>query len=606
MKNLLLVMFALVAFSMGAFAQVAICETPCAVVTDQPFVETTIPYYTDQPLSYLVNADMDLCVSARCPETTNVRVEIYNNYGIDATVDVSSISISGLTNLPEGLEYCVSQSNVSAGDYFSIRFYGTPTEEGDFNINISGTIVGRITSPLTMNVPDRTLSFETGIILHISQNPNAVTANFVASATQITEGETITFTNLSQNANAYIWTFTGGNPITSTEESPSVTYSEAGIYTVSLRAAASTLQLLTNGVTETKENYIIVTAPTSSGISVDFEAAQTAVQVGETVHFTSNCSSNVEVYQWTFDGGTPSTSTNANPEVVYDTPGVYDVRLKAGTSNILINITGVTKTKSEYITVVADPIDTTAVEANFNIPASAIDVNESVTMQNISRNATAYFWSFEGASPSNSTEENPTITYLRPGRYSITLFATNGTNSDTKTVEVCVADVVSADFIASSTAISIGEHISFTNLSTNASSYYWSFEGATPSTSMDETPEVTYLNAGVYNVTLFATNGATSDMESKVNYIMVVDNANVMLNETEEVKVYPNPVGGLLNVYAEGMDKVEVVDMLGRVVVEQDVFSDNETIDVSGMPSATYMIRITTSAGVVVRNIVVE
>ncbi|MBK7967250.1 MAG: T9SS type A sorting domain-containing protein [Bacteroidetes bacterium] len=49
---------------------------------------------------------------------------------------------------------------------------------------------------------------------------------------------------------------------------------------------------------------------------------------------------------WTFQGGTPSTDTSANPTVVYSTPGVYDVSLS------VINSAGsTTKTVSEMVVV---------------------------------------------------------------------------------------------------------------------------------------------------------------------------------------------------------------------------------------------------------------
>lgn len=33
-------------------------------------------------------------------------------------------------------------------------------------------------------------------------------------------------------------------------------------------------------------------------------------------------------YEWTFNGGTPSTSTQASPTIIYNAPGIYDVKLK--------------------------------------------------------------------------------------------------------------------------------------------------------------------------------------------------------------------------------------------------------------------------------------
>lgn len=746
----------------------------CPVESDNTFSETSIPYYTSQPMTYQVNTPIDLCMTIKCPETTSVEVNIYGNYSMSANANITSMNITSLSNLPAGLNYCLNGTYMESEEYLSVHIYGTPTEAGEFNINISGEINGTVTSPINMALNNRQLTFASGIVLNITQDPTALYADFVASATRITEGETITFTNLSQNAGAYLWTFNGGNPITSSDENPSVTYAEAGTYTVTLRAAASTVELLTNAVTETKENYIIVTAPSGSDIDVDFEADQTTVQVGTTVHFTSHCSSNASAFSWTFDGGDPSTSTNANPSVTYNTPGVYDVSLRAGSSNIMIYINGVTETKRGYITVTDGPVvppQPDEVVADFVVPAS-LPAGQPVTMQNRSQNATSYFWSFEGATPSTSTEENPTITYSRAGNFAITLFVTNGTNSDTKTVNVNVMDVASADFTADNTTISAGESVTFTNLSVNASTYYWTFTGGNPSTSTDvnptvtyetpgtysvtlfaagenssdsetktayitvlpvtsadfaasatevfvgdsvaftnlsenatsffwtfegatpensteenpivtysepgyydvtlyatnghgydvatktayiyvkavttadftadittvnvgepvtfvnlsenatsyywsfqggepavsqeENPVVVYATAGIYNVTLFATNGASTDMVIKEGFITVTDETSISTTNNGEVEIYPNPTASIVNVSAEGLLQISIYDITGRIVYEKDVNSDNETIDISRFQRATYAIRITTDTGTFVRTLVVE
>ena len=746
----------------------------CPIESNADFTETTIPYYTSQPMAYQVNTPVDLCLTIKCPETTSVEVNIYGSYSVNANANINNIDINGLSNLPAGLDYCLSGTYMESNEYQSVHIYGTPTEVGEFNINISGVINGTITSPISMQLSDREVPFASGIVLRITQDPNVLSADFVASATRITEGETITFTNLSQNANAYLWTFTGGNPITSTDENPSVTYSEAGMYSVTLKAAASTLELLTNAATETKENYIIVTAPSGSDIDVDFEADQTTVQVGTTVHFTSHCSSNASAFSWTFDGGDPSTSTNANPSVTYNTPGVYDVSLRAGSSNIMIYVNGVTETKRGYITVTEGPVvppQPGDVVADFSVPAT-LPTGQPITMQNRSQNATSCFWSFEGATPSTSTEENPTITYSRPGNFAITLFVTNGTNSDTKTVNVNVMDVASADFTADNTTISAGESVTFTNLSVNASTYYWTFTGGNPSTSTDvnptvtyetpgtysvtlfaagenssdsetktayitvlpvtsadftasatevfvgdsvaftnlsenatsffwtfegatpensteenpivtysepgyydvtlyatnghgydvatktayiyvkavttadftadittvnvgepvtfvnlsenatsyywsfqggepavsqeENPAVVYATAGIYNVTLFATNGASTDMETKEGFITVIDESGIDMTDENSIEIYPNPAMSTVNVSAEGMQRISIFDITGRIVFDKEFNSDSETIDISMFQRATYAIRITTDTGTFVKTLVVE
>ncbi|GIV35171.1 MAG: hypothetical protein KatS3mg031_2706 [Chitinophagales bacterium] len=52
---------------------------------------------------------------------------------------------------------------------------------------------------------------------------------------------------------------------------------------------------------------------------------------------------------------------------------------------------------------------------------------------NSANNPTSWQWSFPGAIPSSSTQQNPTVTYNTPGSYSVTLTTTNAFGSDTET-----------------------------------------------------------------------------------------------------------------------------------------------------------------------------
>lgn len=62
----------------------------------------------------------------------------------------------------------------------------------------------------------------------------------------------------------------------------------------------------------------------------------------------------------------------------------------------------------------------------------------------------------------------------------------------------------------------------FTNLSQFATSYLWSFQGATPSTSVDVNPtNICYNTPGNYSVSLIATSSVTSDTLTLNNYITV-------------------------------------------------------------------------------------
>ena len=58
------------------------------------------------------------------------------------------------------------------------------------------------------------------------------TACFTASSTSVSVGDNVTFTNCSENAKSYSWDF--GDGVTSTDENPTHSYSNAGTYTVTM------------------------------------------------------------------------------------------------------------------------------------------------------------------------------------------------------------------------------------------------------------------------------------------------------------------------------------------------------------------------------------
>lgn len=83
---------------------------------------------------------------------------------------------------------------------------------------------------------------------------------------------------------------------------------------------------------------------------VDFESDLTTICAGQSVTFTDLSYHNVASRNWTFDGGSPATSTSDNPIVTYNTPGVYTVSLQASDGS-----NSITQTKNSYIVVLSDP-----------------------------------------------------------------------------------------------------------------------------------------------------------------------------------------------------------------------------------------------------------
>ncbi len=72
--------------------------------------------------------------------------------------------------------------------------------------------------------------------------------------------------------------------------------------------------------------------------------------------------------------------------------------------------------------------------ASFTASSTNTTVNQAITFSDTSSNyPDSRSWTFEGGTPSSSTEENPVITYNTVGTYNVSLTVTNSAGSDTKT-----------------------------------------------------------------------------------------------------------------------------------------------------------------------------
>jgi PKD repeat protein len=255
----------------------------------------------------------------------------------------------------------------------------------------------------------------------------------------------------------------------------------------------------------------------------------------------------------------------------------------------------------------------------------AINQGETVTFTNASSANTHHIaWSFEGGSPATSTEDVVTVTYAEAGTYftaTLTAYNEDETISNTKSIYVTVAsvdpDAVEANFttdpaytdlyIYRMLAVETGTTVTYTSTcNENTDHIAWTFEGGNPATSTNTTVAVAYTTAGSYTTTLVAYNADETRTDTLTLSVTVTDPVAVEENAISEISVYPNPTSSIINIAAEGMQNITIIDMTGRVVMSKDVNSNFETISAEGFAKANYMVRITTADGVVVKNIIVE
>ena len=106
-----------------------------------------------------------------------------------------------------------------------------------------------------------------------------------------------------------------------------------------------------------------------------------------------------------------------------------------------------------------------------------------------------------------------------------------------------------------------------------------------------------------YYVEAVYSDGCTSDCDPIE--VTIEQSDDVAENSKMQVKVYPNPAEDVVNVTAEGLRNVELIDMMGRIISRNES-SETATIDLSGLAPGIYFLRLTTENSVATQRLEVR
>ncbi len=322
------------------------------------------------------------------------------------------------TDISEGCApLTVSMTNLSSdnADSYLWEVTGpTPASSMEENPVFTFTTAGSYSISLTAsNEVGENTQTQANIVI-VNDEP---LANFSSSAF----GNTVNFFNNSQFGDTYLWNF--GDNMTSNEENPSHEYATEGFYTVTLTVTNECGEnVWTEGVT------VGAMMPVTNFIAdIEEDCVPFVVQ------FTDNSSNDPTSWDWTFEGGTPATSTEQNPVVTFNTPGEYDVTLAAanevGSNNIL---------RSEFIHALDIP----------NASFAWINNGLNISFTNTSLAGTSYMWNFgDGFS---TTAVSPSHEYEMNGIYTVTLTVENecGTSTFSDEIDLRNTSIGELDFLS--------------------------------------------------------------------------------------------------------------------------------------------------------------
>lgn len=346
---------------------------------------------------------------------------------------------------------------------------------------------------------------------------DTVTSAFTGSPLSGCDSVTVHFTNNSFNGTNYIWHFGDGN--SDTASNPTHTYTTSGTYTVTLITFSTTL-CGTVSDTTIIANYVTV----NPSAHLAFTADSTFGCAPYTVNF-NNTSTNAISYSWAF--GDAGTSTVTNPSHNYIDSGTYIVTL------IGIGAGGCNDTMQVTITVIKPPIVTT------NFVGDTLKGCNPLTVHftNGTTNGSNYIWNF-GDSTATSTASNPSHTYTQSGTFTVTLIALTNTpcgivgDTTVRTSYIVVANptTINSSFTENQITGCAPLIVNFTNSSTNADSYLWTFGDGWFDTTKN--PTHIYIDTGSYTVTLIIFSNDSlcrTKPDTAVFDYIVVDSCNLYI-----------------------------------------------------------------------------
>lgn len=345
---------------------------------------------------------------------------------------------------------------------------------------------------------------------------------------------------------------------------------------------------------------------------------------GQDVNFRGNAfNANTIDYNWSFPGGTPSTSTSVNPNVDYNTPGVYDVTLNVSNSSGSNSLTvpGMVVVSSNTAQFQSDwgYYDTFWEESGFNANYLVFDHdntgrtwqfysganggstgNESVRMVNYD-NIEGRVDEFVTPSYNLSTVSNPTLKFRWSGA------ARNNTPADQLRIYVSTncgetwgaprvtwnnfalvnSGVASNSYVPLPSSIWTDAEVSLGNSASNASNVRIKFQWTSGG------------NGNNFYIDDLTISGAPLSAEA--------------LEQEIGLQVAPNPTqhSTAISMVLEGESKVELtmMDVTGRKVMDVNAGQMSQgahrfDVDMSAFTPGIYFLRVAVNNGLVVKKVV--
>ena len=341
---------------------------------------------------------------------------------------------------------------------------------------------------LTLYYPGSEEGVVKSVVIPVLSPPKAPVADFSISSTEGTAPFPIVCTDQSEGEiTEWIWDFGDGKVIRG--KNPTHTYVMPGQYPITLTVRGP------GGKDEERKNSVITVLEAPPVLKAQFSADP--VQGNNPLDVSFHDESTGTIIAWSWDFGDGVTSTEQNPTHVYTQPGTYHVKLSVTGPD------GTDELVRENLITLEKSIE--PVHAAFSALPISGDAPLTVAFTDKSTGDTDNWnWSFGDGLTSN--EKNPSHIYSKPGIYTVTLNAGGPGGNDTvekKDLISVLGSGLSPELIITAEPAQGTAPLTvlFGKTKTdNEMSSQWSFGDG--NTSGEASPVHTYINPGVYNVSL--------------------------------------------------------------------------------------------------------
>jgi photosystem II stability/assembly factor-like uncharacterized protein len=478
-----------------------------------------------------------IAVKASDPNTVWITLSGYNSNSVYKTTNGGSSWSNYSTGLPAIPMYSIVQdTSQSSSEILYVGtelgvFYKNGTNSWlEYNTALPKVRIGELEIYYNSNPSNNKLRAATyGRGLWecdlFSTGSNSPIADYSADASVICTGDTVSFSDSSiYNPTSWQWTITPSNVTfvngtSASSQNPKIKFTTAGYYSVALTVSN------TNGNdTKTKTNYIKVGGFQGPFIE-DFETTSTSLS-----HWRVSNPDNQGTWSLASTSGNGSSARSAYMSYYSNnTVGQRDNLISP-----IVNLSGLSSAslqfKHAYTRYYTTSTDSLIVYASSNCGASwtrlvsmgengngsfATGPNSTFTNSNSFVPSVAADWCGVGVGANCDSIDisayagNPNVMFIFQGydNYGNNLYI------DDILISGANSTAVSASFSTSSSSVCTNILVSFTNTSSNATSYVWKENGVVISTSQNLAK--TYTSAGTYSIKLIATNGTNSDSTSQ-------------------------------------------------------------------------------------------